>query len=75
MDINEIRRQIAALPALPVITARSMLTAQAYKLTGTDREAVKARCDFLRSIDLPAFVSLTVQDERGARLGDLTYSL
>jgi len=75
MNANEIHAKVASLPALPVVIARSMLVAQGFRLTGTDREAVKARCDFLREMELPPFVALTVKDENGAVLGDLTYSI
>lgn len=75
MNASEIHAKVAALPALPVVFAQSMLVAQSFKLTGTDREAVKARCDFFRELDLPAFVTLTVKDVRGAILGSLTYSI
>ena len=58
---------------LPIVTANTMLQAQGYRPTPSERAAIKAMSDWFVSHDMGARVSIKVVDFDGHRVGSLTF--
>lgn len=76
MNAQTITSQVKNLPALPVVMANGMLSAQGYKPTTEERAAIDARADFFESLGMTREVNIPVMDVyTGARIGSLVFNV
>jgi hypothetical protein len=67
--------QTSNLPALPVVMAKDMISAQGWKPSARELAAIKARADFFESEGLSREVHIKVVDVyTDARIGSLIYT-
>jgi hypothetical protein len=75
MSTEEITTTVRNLPALPQVMAKSMLFAQGYRPTQTERAAMVARAEFFEMMGMTRTVSIAVVDFDGVRIGSLEFTI